>query len=138
MVSSAIGPGIFCNIAEKSGSRFFESPPSSEFANPSLALVYKIGNSICSSVAPKSINRSYTSFTTSLIRASGLSILLITKIIGISLSRAFFKTNLVWGRGPSLASTNRSAPSTRFKLLSTSPPKSACPGVSIIFILMSL
>ena len=97
-----------------------------------------IGNSICLSFASKSINKSYTSSTTSSIRASGLSILLIAKITGKSLSRAFFKTNLVWGKGPSLESTKRSTPSTKLRLLSTSPPKSAWPGVSTILIFISL
>ena len=46
---------------------------------------------------------------------------------------AFAKTNFVWGIGPSEASTNKITPSAMPKTLSTSPPKSACPGVSIIF-----
>ena len=36
--------------------------------------------------------------------------------------------------GPSAASTNKTTPSTIDKIRSTSPPKSACPGVSTIFI----
>ena len=47
----------------------------------------------------------------------------------------FFNTSLVCGIAPSNASTNNNTPSTVFKTLSTSPPKSACPGVSTIFIL---
>src|SRR5215467_7074489 len=39
-------------------------------------------------------------------------------------------TNLVCGRGPSPASTSRTTPSTMDRPRSTSPPKSACPGVS--------
>ena len=58
-------------------------------------------------------------------RASGLSILLIITITGSDFSRAFLNTNLVCGKGPSLESTKSNAPSTKFKLLSTSPPKSA-------------
>jgi hypothetical protein len=38
---------------------------------------------------------------------------------------AFDTTNLVCGKGPSAASTSTSAPSTMFKMRSTSPPKSA-------------
>ena len=75
---------------------------------------------------------------TSLILASGLSILFITNITGKFLFSAFCSTNLVCGRGPSLESTSNRTPSTRFKLLSTSPPKSACPGVSTILIFISL
>ena len=41
-------------------------------------------------------------------------------------------TNRVWGIGPSTASTNKSTESTIDRILSTSPPKSACPGVSTI------
>src|SRR5450631_1107030 len=41
-------------------------------------------------------------------------------------------TNLVCGSGPSAASTSTSAPSTMFRMRSTSPPKSAWPGVSTI------
>ncbi len=43
---------------------------------------------------------------------------------------AFWVTNLVCGIGPSAASTSRMAPSTMLRIRSTSPPKSAWPGVS--------
>ena len=76
--------------------------------------------------------------TTSSGLESGLSILLITTIGFSPRFRDFLRTNLVWGIGPSKASTRRSTPSTIFKILSTSPPKSACPGVSTIFIFISL
>ena len=49
--------------------------------------------------------------------------------------RAFDNTNLVCGIGPSCASTMRSTPSAIFSVRSTSPEKSACPGVSMILIL---
>ena len=39
-------------------------------------------------------------------------------------------TNLVWGIGPSAASTRSTTPSTIDRIRSTSPPKSAWPGVS--------
>ena len=48
--------------------------------------------------------------------------------------KALPKTNFVWGIGPSEASVSKITPSAIHKILSTSPPKSACPGVSIIFI----
>src|SRR5690606_16411592 len=41
-------------------------------------------------------------------------------------------TNLVCGIGPSAASTRSTAPSTMLRMRSTSPPKSAWPGVSTI------
>ena len=47
--------------------------------------------------------------------------------------RAFSSTNFVWLRAPSLASTSSTAPSTIPSTRSTSPPKSACPGVSTTF-----
>src|SRR5437868_4104015 len=46
-------------------------------------------------------------------------------------------TNRVGGSGPSLASTSSSAPSTIVRPRSTSPPKSAWPGVSTMFTLVS-
>ena len=39
---------------------------------------------------------------------------------------------------PPITSTSNMAPSTRFRLLSTSPPKSTCPGVSTILIFIPL
>jgi hypothetical protein len=39
-------------------------------------------------------------------------------------------TNLVWGSAPSAASTSTTQPSTIDRMRSTSPPKSAWPGVS--------
>ena len=66
-------------------------------------------------------------------RASGRSTLLTTRITGSFASRALRRTKRVWGSGPSLASTSSSTPSTIVKPRSTSPPKSACPGVSTMF-----
>ena len=67
-----------------------------------------------------------------------LSTLLTTTIGFNPNSIAFPKTNLVCGIAPSKASTNNKTPSAIFKTLSTSPPKSACPGVSITLIFTSL
>ena len=53
-------------------------------------------------------------------------------------SRALDNTNLVCGIGPSAASTMSKAPSTIPKTRSTSPPKSACPGVSTTLIFVPL
>ena len=47
-------------------------------------------------------------------------------------------TNLVPGSGPSAASTSSSTPSTMVRVRSTSPPKSAWPGVSTMLILRAL
>ena len=46
-------------------------------------------------------------------------------------------TKRVWGSGPSAASTSRSTPSTMVSPRSTSPPKSAWPGVSMMLIFTS-
>src|SRR5436305_2403746 len=79
----------------------------------------------------------YTSSTTSLMRASGRSTLLTTRMTGRWLSSAFRSTKRVWGSGPSLASTRSSTPSTIARPRSTSPPKSAWPGVSTMLIFTS-
>ncbi len=50
---------------------------------------------------------------------------------------ALVTTNLVCGSGPSAASTSTSAPSTMPRMRSTSPPKSAWPGVSTILMRVS-
>src|SRR3954454_7544807 len=76
------------------------------------------------------MNRAYTSSTTSEIRASGRSTLLTTRITGSRASSALRSTKRVCGSGPSLASTSSSTPSTIGRPRSTSPPKSAWPGVS--------
>ena len=113
------------------------SPPrSSEFspAQPSLAEANRVGKSSCSSVASRATNRSKTSSWTSSARASGLSILLITTMGFNPSFNALAVTNLVCGIGPSAASTSNSTPSTMPRMRSTSPPKSAWPGVSTILI----
>ena len=63
-------------------------------------------------------------------RASGRSILLTTTIGRRPSASALPVTNLVCGIGPSAASTSRITPSTMTRMRSTSPPKSAWPGVS--------
>ena len=52
--------------------------------------------------------------------------------------RAFCNTKRVCGIGPSKASTSSRQPSAILSTRSTSPPKSECPGVSIMLILQSL
>ena len=47
-------------------------------------------------------------------------------------AKAFLVTKRVCGMGPSTASINSTTPSTMDKARSTSPPKSAWPGVSTI------
>ena len=84
------------------------------------------------------MNRSNISFSTSAARASGRSILLMTTIGGRPRANALPSTNRVCGSGPSDASTSSTTPSTIDSVRSTSPPKSAWPGVSTMLIRMSL
>ena len=109
----------------------------SVLATPVFADAKINGQSSCSSLASRSIRSSSTSSTTSAGLASGRSILLIQTITLKSSSSAFFNTNFVCGIAPSNASTTRITPFTIFRTRSTSPPKSACPGVSIMLILVS-
>src|SRR5579872_551320 len=89
-----------------------------------------IGKSIWLSSASRSRKSSYSSSTTSFGRPSGRSILFTTATTGRRRSSALRSTKRVWGSGPSLASTRSSTPSTMASARSTSPPKSAWPGVS--------
>ena len=66
-------------------------------------------------------------------RAFSRSILLMTTMGLAPFSSALRRTNLVCACGPSCASTTRSTPSIIFMMRSTSPPKSAWPGVSTMF-----
>src|SRR5918998_1255815 len=63
-------------------------------------------------------------------RASGRSTLFTHRITGGPASSALRRTKRVWGSGPSEASTRSITPSTIVRPRSTSPPKSAWPGVS--------
>ena len=65
------------------------------------------------------------------------STLLMTTIGFRPILSAFETTNLVCGSGPSAASTSTSAPSTMLRMRSTSPPKSAWPGVSTMLMRVS-
>ena len=92
------------------------------------------GKSSCSSVALSSRKSSKTISRTLCGRAFSRSILLMTTTGLRPFSIALRRTNFVWACGPSYASTTSSTPSTIFMMRSTSPPKSAWPGVSTILI----
>src|SRR5208283_2415618 len=96
-----------------------------------------IGKSSCSSLASSAAKRSKTSLMTSLGRASGLSTLLMQTIGFRPILRALPTTNFVCGIGPSAASTSTMALSTMERMRSTSPPKSAWPGVSTMLMRVS-
>ena len=83
------------------------------------------------------MNSSSTSSCTRSGSASPRSILLIATIGCSPSASALRVTNRVCGIGPSAASTRISTPSTIRRIRSTSPPKSACPGVSTMLIFTS-
>ena len=96
------------------------------------------GKSSCSSVALSDMNNSKTWSRTFFGFAFSRSILLMTTIGFAPASKAFRKTNRVCACGPSAESTTSSTPSIMFMMRSTSPPKSAWPGVSTMLMWKSL
>ncbi len=107
-------------------------------ATPRRPDAYTTGKSNCSSVPPRLSNKSNTWSMTQSGRALGLSTLLIITIGFKPRANAFCVTKRVCGIGPSCESTRRSTQSTIESTRSTSPPKSACPGVSTMLIRYSV
>ena len=96
------------------------------------------GKSSVSSSAPSSTNRSKTSVE----HLAGPGVRAVDLVddddrLAARTANALRSTNRVCGIGPSAASTSRNTPSAIFSTRSTSPPKSAWPGVSIRLILVS-
>ncbi|CAM5462984.1 hypothetical protein SCALM49S_03421 [Streptomyces californicus] len=58
------------------------------------------------------------------------------RMTGIRAESALRSTKRVWGSGPSEASTSSTTASTIDRPRSTSPPKSAWPGVSMMLIVI--
>src|SRR5215831_4414393 len=87
------------------------------------------GKSSWTSLAPSLSKRSKVWSTTHPGRLPGRSILFTTTIAFSPWASALRVTKRVCGMGPSTASTSSSTPSTMDSTRSTSPPKSACPGV---------
>ena len=131
---SPSGAGMLSRIVSKSGFKSLCSSPRSLIAYPCFADANTIGASSCLSDASRSIISSKTSSITFSGRASGRSILLMQTMTSRSKSSALRSTNFVCGMVPSNASTKRITPFTIFRTRSTSPPKSAWPGVSTILI----
>ena len=138
--------GGMCSIStSNNGSRLSPAGTSPSagwvvLATPARPDAYSVGRpSACSAALAASSSRSdatsksrsWLASTTSAMRASGRSVLLTTRITGRCAARALRSTNRVCGNGPSDASTSSSTPSTMDRPRSTSPPKSAWPGVSI-------
>ncbi|MNX90468.1 hypothetical protein D3C86_1225210 [compost metagenome] len=95
------------------------------------------GKSSCSSVAPMAANRSKVSLWTRSGSAWARSTLLMQRMGRRPIFSALVSTNLVWGMTPSSASTRMTQPSTMPRMRSTSPPKSAWPGVSMMLMRVS-
>ena len=91
---------------------------------------YTTGKSSCSSVAPSLSNRSKAALITLSGLAPGLSTLFTTTMGFRPRASAFLVTKRVCGMGPSCESISSTTPSTIDSARSTSPPKSAWPGVS--------
>ncbi len=81
-------------------------------------------------MAPSAQNRSKVASTAPSGSQPTRSTLFTTKMGRSPSASAFRVTKRVWGIGPSKASTSRQTQSTIFSTRSTSPPKSAWPGVS--------
>ena len=122
--------------ASKSGASPVPLAPGSVTAHPSRPAAYRNGASSCASSASRSISSSSTSSWISPGRASVRSILFTTTTGSNPSASALRVTKRVCGIGPSAASTRSSTPSTMRRIRSTSPPKSACPGVSTMLILV--
>ena len=128
--ASIMGGGTCFRTRSNSGSMSLCSASSEVAAQPWRAEAKSVGKSSCSSLASSAENRSNTSSCTSWARASERSTLLISTIGFRPRRSALPSTNLVCGSGPSAASTSSTTPSTIDRMRSTSPPKSAWPGVS--------
>ncbi len=142
---SPLGAGTCSMRTSNSTSRFSVSgacPSSGRFidALPSRPDAYRTGRSSSASAAAaasssrsdaRSRSRSWASVTTSSMRASGRSVLFTTMMTGSDAASALRSTKRVCGSGPSDASTSSTTPSTIDRPRSTSPPKSAWPGVSM-------
>ncbi len=126
------GGGTYSMTVSSSGSRSAPSggTPTPRIDLPSRATADTTGKSSSSIGASRSKKSCSISSSTSSGRASARSTLLSTTTAGSSAARLFASTYLVWGRGPSAASTSSNTPSTSASARSTSPPKSAWPGVS--------
>ena len=121
---------IVLNRADISGPHCSPAAPSSIEDQPLMPEAYTTGKSNCSSVAPSLSNKSKAALTTLSGLAPGLSTLFTTTMGLRPRARAFLVTKRVWGIGPSCASISSSTLSTMLNARSTSPPKSAWPGVS--------
>jgi hypothetical protein len=121
-------------MVSKSGTRFVASSSSSLARWPSLPIAYSTGKSVCASDA-RGRRRGRTP-RQHLVGAGVLAVDLVDDHDdGEAALEALRSTKRVCGSGPSAASTSSSAPSAIMSVRSTSPPKSAWPGVSTMLIL---
>ena len=132
--SACFGGSTCRTINSNNAVRSFRGPSKSTSAQPALPDAYNTGKSSCCSSASNAAKRSKHSSKARSGSPSGLSTLFTTTIGFKPNAKALEVTNFVCGIGPSAASTNKTTPSTMDKIRSTSPPKSAWPGVSTILI----
>ncbi len=128
--SASGGAGTWFSTVSNNGFMSVPRVPASRLAQPSSAEAYTTGKSSCSSVAPSLSNSSNVWLTTQSGRAPSRSTLFTTTMGFSPRASALRVTKRVCGIGPSTASTSSSTPSTMPSTRSTSPPKSAWPGVS--------
>ena len=89
----------------------------------------------CQSILSTSVVLPWSTWATmATLRMSARVVTLLMQSTTGILASALRSTNRVWGSGPSEASTSRTTPSTMDRPRSTSPPKSAWPGVSMMLI----
>ena len=114
--------------------------PSSDVVRPALAAGGDTasGKSSCASLAPSAANRSKTSSCTSCGRASDAVDLVDHDDRAQAQAQRLADHELGLRQPPSAASTSSTTPSTMFRMRSTSPPKSAWPGVSTMLIARAL
>ena len=111
----------------------------SSIAIPALAEAYTNGQSNWSSVGIK-IDEQLQYFVNNFIRSCFRTVDLVDTYDNGQVQFQGLLQNELWSEAlaPSKASTTRITPFTIFRTRSTSPPKSACPGVSMMLILVSL
>ena len=131
---SCAGAGTCSTIRSNKASRFLRGPSSSLSHQPARPEANIVGKSSWSSSASSAAKRSNTSLTALSGSPSALSTLFTTTMGRRPRASALDVTNFVCGIAPSAASTSSTTPSTIDRMRSTSPPKSAWPGVSTMLI----
>ena len=120
-------------MSPASSSHICRAESKSTAHTPARADAYTVAKSSCSSHAPIAAKRSKSLLSTSAhpVSVTASRSTLFSTTMGLRpFCKAFPSTNLVCAIGPSMQSTSKRHPSTMSRTRSTSPPKSAWPGVS--------